>query len=491
MPTTSLLVPAGRRVTAVAAAVLTQLAAIVASTSVVAAAPRIAVSLNSLQLVAWIFSANAVASAVAMLVAGELSDRAGRRRLLLGGLAVFLVGSLASAASQSMPELIAARVVSGVGAGAMVALSQALIGDVFPPRQRSQWLGAQMTLYGVFNALGPVLGGVAADHFGWPVVFLIAVPPGLLALAFALHSVPKVARSGRLHLDWVAIVALSVTAGGGLVLLTPSVLGSRALGLGAVILAVIVFALALLVVNERRTPHPVFVAAVLSSGIFRALLALSVLGMIVFAASLNLVPIAILLVDRGGVQSAGTILLPFMVCHAVGGLLSGTLIPRLPHISGLLVAGALLNLAALLLLAAGAHGGSRGLLGAGLAGAGMGTGIILPTTAILVQTVFPHRLLGSANSTRLFSGTVGAFLAVPALTSVAFLPLGVAGGAQAVATASGRSALAFGLTLALAISALCALAMVPIALRIPPVRLRDSHDLSAAGEPVSTLIGVP
>ncbi len=127
------------------------------------AMPRIIASLNGLQHYAWVATGYLLASTASMPIWGKLSDAFGRKRFFIVGMAIFIIGSVLCGQSQSMTELILFRAFQGLGAGAMMPITQAIIGDIFPPAQRAKWTGVLMSVLGVATIIGPLLGGWITD----------------------------------------------------------------------------------------------------------------------------------------------------------------------------------------------------------------------------------------------------------------------------------------------------------------------------------------
>ena len=138
--------------------------------------------LNGWSLMSWVVSAYLVASTVTTPIYGRLSDLYGRRPILLISIALFVAASVLCALSQTMLQLIAARVLQGVGGGGLRSVSQAAIADVIPPRERGKYQGYFSSVMAVSNLLGPVLGGFFADYLTWHWIFWINIPFGALAL---------------------------------------------------------------------------------------------------------------------------------------------------------------------------------------------------------------------------------------------------------------------------------------------------------------------
>lgn len=143
------------------------------------------------QAVQWVVLAYLLAVTTLVVSAGRLGDLAGRRRLMLAGIATFTAGSLACAAAPSLPILVAGRVVQGAGAALMMALTLALVGEAVPKERAGRAMGLLGTTSAVGTALGPTLGGVLIGAFGWPAIFLVNLPLGVLAAVLAWRFLPR------------------------------------------------------------------------------------------------------------------------------------------------------------------------------------------------------------------------------------------------------------------------------------------------------------
>src|SRR5216683_8079701 len=175
--------------------------AVVDQTIVATALPAIAADTGNVARASWIVVSYLIASTIAAPIYGRLGDAFGRRRLMFGALFIFIMASLFCAASPTIELLALARVVQGLGGGGLMTLSQALIGEVVPPRERARYQGYLATVGISANAFGPVAGGFLAEHLGWQSIFLINLPLGLFAalLTLRLPSHPKPA--GRWQID--------------------------------------------------------------------------------------------------------------------------------------------------------------------------------------------------------------------------------------------------------------------------------------------------
>src|ERR1044071_7309041 len=162
-------------------------------TIVATALPSILRDLGGVSGIAWVVTAYLLFQVATMPLYGKIGDIDGRKRVLLLALALFTLGSVACGLAQSMPELLVARAVQGLGGGGLPVLGMAIMGDLIPPRQLGRWLGYQGVLFAVAVVIGPLVGGLFVDHLSWRWAFFINVP---LAIASAAILVP------RLHLPF-------------------------------------------------------------------------------------------------------------------------------------------------------------------------------------------------------------------------------------------------------------------------------------------------
>src|SRR5438128_133120 len=200
--------------------------AAVDQTLLATATPAIAATLGGLRDTSWIAVGYLLASATIVPVYGRLGDRRGRRDLLLVALGVFTVGSIACGFAQSLPQLVAARVLQGLGGGGLMVLSQALIGELVPPRERARFQGYFATVFTAASIGGPVLGGIVVSHVSWRWLFFANLPlghrvsaqyAGFLLLPVtggmvtaAMISAQTLRRTGRPR--WIPVIGMSCSA---------------------------------------------------------------------------------------------------------------------------------------------------------------------------------------------------------------------------------------------------------------------------------------
>jgi EmrB/QacA subfamily drug resistance transporter len=165
-------------------------------------------------LVEWVVIGYLVVVAALLLTAGRISDIVGRRVSWAWGLAVFTVGSALCGAAGSLGVLVGCRVLQGLGSAFLMAVSPAMIVGAFPPHQRGRALGLNALVVGVGISIGPTLGGVVVEHFGWRWIFYVNVPLGVLGIVATLRLLPRDRQGTRGPVDWPGALLLALGLGG-------------------------------------------------------------------------------------------------------------------------------------------------------------------------------------------------------------------------------------------------------------------------------------
>ncbi|NUR86608.1 MAG: MFS transporter, partial [Nonomuraea sp.] len=224
------------------------------------ALPRITADLGGTELYTWVVTAYLLTSTVTVPLYGRLSDQHGRKPLLLIGMVVFVAGSALCGVAQDMTQLIAFRALQGLGAGALMPLSIALVMEMFPPeRNGARVQGALGGVMALTYLAGPFLGGLFTDHASWRWAFYVNVPLGIALIAIVVLRLPFRAGAGGGRPDYAGIAVFTVAISALLLGLTEKGLDGNAWNSPAVAVPILA-ALALLVVFvlvERRVASPI------------------------------------------------------------------------------------------------------------------------------------------------------------------------------------------------------------------------------------------
>lgn len=207
--------PAAQKALALAGTLLGMLLAALDQTIVATAGPAIQRDLAiAPSLYTWITTAYMVASTVCVPIWGKLSDALGRRRILLAGIGVFLLGSALCGLSTSATQLILCRAVQGVGSAALFTSAFTVIADLFTPAERGRFQGIFGAAFGLSSVVGPLLGGFLTDTVGWHWCFFVNLPLGALAITFIVARMPPLRRprTEPLTLDVAGALMLVVFA---------------------------------------------------------------------------------------------------------------------------------------------------------------------------------------------------------------------------------------------------------------------------------------
>lgn len=384
-------------------------------TIVAVSIPAISTQFNDFDLLAWVISAYMVALTVAVPIYGKLGDLYGRRKLMLFGLGLFTLASLFCGIAQSMEQLVLARVIQGIGAGGMVSVSQAIIGDLVPPRERGRYQGYFSGMYALASVAGPVLGGVMTQYLSWRWVFLINLPMGLIAWWFAKRTLLGLPVPQRKPvIDYLGTVLMIVG-------LTALLLGITEIGQGhswrdqqvLILLGVALLALICFAWYERRTVEPLLPMHLFANR--SAVLCWCTIFFTSFQAIslIVLVPLRYQTVTGGGADSAALHLLPLAIGMPMGAFFAGRRTSLTGRYKPMILTGAMLMPMAILGMA---FTDPRSLLLTSLfmVLTGIASGMQFPTSLVGTQNSVARHDMGVATSTtnlfRSLGGAVGVAL---------------------------------------------------------------------------------
>jgi len=382
-------------------------------TVVSTALPSIVSELRGFEYYAWIASAYLLASVVTVPVFGRLGDYFGRKRFVIAAVLVFTAASLLCGLATSMPFLVFARALQGVGGGMMVGTAFASIPDLFPdPHQRVRWQVVMAAAYGIGTAAGPSLGGWLSQHFGWRSTFLVNLPVGALALYFIWAHLPhyRRERGGDVRIDWAGAVLVALVLGG-LQTFIEAVPKDGLNGANLLLAVLVVAGAALLLVCERRATHPIIPLDLFKDAHLVTLFTLSVLsGFVMF----SLIFFAPLLLQGGfglSPQQAGLLATPIAACIALGSFINTRIVLHMSRPTSILSIGFALLVAASLGIALASPATPHLYLELSMAAVGIGLGFILNNLNVFGQEIAGRERLGITTallqSTRMVGGMLG------------------------------------------------------------------------------------
>ncbi|MFJ6665097.1 MFS transporter [Streptomyces sp. NPDC091383] len=316
----------------------------------------IADDLHGLSAQAWVTTAYLITSTISTPLYGKLSDLYGRKPFFLAAITIFIAGSAACSFATSMNELSAFRAFQGIGAGGLMSLALAIIGDIVPPRERARYQGYMLAMFGSSSVLGPLIGGFLAGRSsilaiaGWRWVFLVNVPVGIIAL-FVVAKVLNLPHTRREHrIDWwgaltiaVGVVPLLLVAEQGQTWGWTSTRSYVCYGIGVVGLV------AWVLVERAMGDEALIPMRLFRSSVFSKMSLLSVLiGMGMFG-GMMMVPLYLQIVKGVSPTKSGLLMLPLMVGMIAGTMVVGRIISKTGKYKIFPIIGTVLLIAAMLL----------------------------------------------------------------------------------------------------------------------------------------------
>jgi EmrB/QacA subfamily drug resistance transporter len=388
-------------------------------TIVATALPTIVGDLGGLDRLAWVTSAFLLAQTAVTPIYGKLGDLYGRKRVLQSAIVLFLAGSALCGQATGMTELIGFRAVQGLGAGGLIVLAQAVIGDVVSPRERGRYQGLFGAVFGVASIAGPLLGGVIVTAVSWRWIFYINLPVGIAALFVLGVALPAQGRRGRPSIDYLG-AALLATGLSAIVLVTS--LGGTTWGWGSAQVVLVgalgVGLIAAFVFVERHVPEPILPPSLMRDRVFAVAGSLSlIVGFALFGAVVFL-PLYFQTVDLASPTEAGLRLVPMILGLLTTSILSGQLISRTGRYRVFPIVGTLLMSAGLLLLTRLDVGTSTAVAALYLFVLGLGLGCTMQVLVLAVQNAVDYKLLGSATSGVTMLRGIGGSIGTAALGAV-------------------------------------------------------------------------
>ena len=395
--------------------------AVADQTIVATALPAIASDLGGIERISWVVVSYLIANTIAAPVYGRLGDAFGRRRMMLIGLAVFMAGSVLCAISPNIVVLTAMRILQGFGGGGLMTLSQALVGETIPPRERGRYQGYLAGVSVSSSTFGPVAGGYLTQAFGWRSIFLVNVPLGLVAVLLVMRLAAQPSDGRRTTFDAPGLVLF-------MMFVSPVILALEqvqrmdfstlpAIG-GLLVLGIL--ALLALIWQEKHSNSPLIPPVLFRDPSVWRSDGLAACHGAALVSLITFLPIYLRAVRGTSPGETGLLLLSLMFGIGIGSLVTGQLVTRTGRTAVFPSYGYIAATASLLFLAfAVPHLSLMELPWVfGITATFMGT--VMGVVQVTVQAVAGQRMLGTGAAMVQFSRSVGAAFGTAAVAAVLF-----------------------------------------------------------------------
>ncbi len=388
------------------------------ATIVGTAMPTIVGKLGGITLYSWVFSIYLLTSTTTVPIYGKLADLYGRKPLFLFGATLFLIGSAASGAAQTMVQLILFRAVQGLGAGAVLPIVLTIIGDIFALEERAKIQGLFSGVWGLSSIVGPAVGGIIVDNFSWRWVFFINIPFGLVSMFLLLFYLKENVERKKHHLDYLGTATLT---GSVVALLFALLQGGTTWAwnsvpsIGLFVASVVLFLL--FVRTEQRAEEPILPLVLFKNPLITiSSIGGVVLGVLLFGIT-SYVPLFVQGVKGGSATSAGFTLGPLLLAWPIAATISGKIVIRYGYritaVSGMFLAAVGVAMATLFNAQT-----SLAFIILAMVLIGAGLGFASSVFVLSVQNAVPWNLRGVATATTQFFRTMGGTIGVALMGTI-------------------------------------------------------------------------
>lgn len=399
----------------------------------------------------FIVTAYMLTTTVTVPIAGKMSDMYGRRPMLIAGVGIFTIGSLLSGLAPGVGWLIAWRALQGIGGGIITSQAFTIVGDLFPPRERSRWQGIVGAVFGISSVIGPLLGGWLTDghnFFGattdWRWTFFVNVPIGIIATAVVWRFLPNTKHDTKHKPDYLGAALLSLALATVVLavdntetifkFLIDGGVSLNAIKIGLWTIAVL--ATAGFVKAEHYAKQPILPLNFFKNRVYTTLIVVALLFGSAFMGSILYLTQFNQQVYGASASEAGLMLIPMVAGMMVSSIGTGQIVSRVGRYKPFIVTGAIIvtiSIFALTILQPDTPYWHEAII---IACAGVGLGAVMPILSLAVQNEFEQKDLGAATSsvqmfrglgstvgTALFSGmlTTGIMAAIVAPASIPYI----------------------------------------------------------------------
>ena len=375
------------------------------------ALPTIVGELGGVDHMMWVITAYLLAETIMLPIYGKLGDLVGRKGLFIGALGIFLIGSVIGGLAGNMTWLIIGRAVQGIGGGGLMILSQAIIADVVPARERGRYMGVMGGVFGLSAVLGPLLGGWFTEGPGWRWAFWMNIPLGIIAIGVAIYFLDIPKKSVKFRWDYLGTFFMIVAATSLILFTTWG--GSQYEWSDPIIIGLIIttiVAAALLVVVELRAEDPLVPMSFFQNRNFTlTTIAGLILGIAMFGI-IGYLPTYLQMVHGINATEAGYMLIPMMVGMMGTSIWTGIRISNTGKYKLFPPIGMIVTFVALIFFARMEVSTTLWQIGIYLFVLGVGLGLAMQVLVLIVQNTLPTAVVGSATAVNNFFRQIGSSL---------------------------------------------------------------------------------
>ncbi|MEH6781807.1 MAG: MDR family MFS transporter [Rhodoglobus sp.] len=384
------------------------------------ALPTIVGELDGVNHMLWVTTAYILASTIMMPVYGKLGDLVGRKGLFIGAISIFIAGSVVGGLAPDMTWLIVGRAVQGLGGGGLMILSQAIIADVVPARERGRYMGAIGGVFALASVAGPLLGGWFTESIGWRWAFWMNIPLGALAIfaAVTLLKLPKTSQR-KPTIDVAGMILLAITSTA--IVLVTTWGGTQYDWDSLIIIGLIALAVVAgfsFVMVERAAAEPIMPLHMFKERNFVLTTTSGLITGIAMFGALAYMPTYLQMVTGVNATQAGLLMIPMMGALLLSSVTAGQLVSRTGRYKWLPLTGSIIVAVGLGLLSTMTPDLPIWILCSYLAVMGLGLGMSMQILVLIVQNTFPNSQVGTATASNNYFRQIGASIGTAVVGSL-------------------------------------------------------------------------
>ena len=390
------------------------------------AMPKVINSLHGMEYYVWPFTSYMLSSTIAIILFGKLSDIYGRKDVLIIGIVTFVISSVMCGFATNMFELIVFRGLQGIGGGILISLPFIVVGEIFSPRERAKYMGILASVFALADVLGPILGGVITDTFGWRWIFFINVPIGIIAVTMILYSLPNIKLPDvKKVIDYSGIITFTLALSSIFLAITlAGDLNKYPLAeiAGLIVFSVVMFILFILA--EKKAVEPILPLHLFNNSIFNVSSLESFLASALMFCGIIYVPLFAQDVLGMSATNSGLIMIPMLLSLTITSIITGQIISLTGKYKKLVIAEFIITGVGVALLSTMDANTPYYLLISYSTVLGIGSGMAYNIFNVAVQNAFTLREIGIVTASMRFFRNIGIIVFVPVFGYIMNFTLG-------------------------------------------------------------------